>query len=72
MLRFALLSVLLAVVCTLPIDDDSAPSDVDSIGGGSIEEYLAQIPKADFSPTYKGVHFFQWGERIAGERSAEI
>lgn len=72
MLRFALLSVLLAVVCTLPIDDDSASSGVDLTTGDSIEEYLAQFPEADFSPAYKGVHFFQWGERIAGKHLADI
>lgn len=59
MLRFALLAVLLAVVCTLSIDDESGLSNA----GGSIEEYLAQHTG--------GKDNFWFGKRVAGKCSAE-
>lgn len=45
MLRFAVLTILLAVVCAVPINDEVKSADPDVIVVDSIEKYLAQNPE---------------------------
>lgn len=77
MWQIALFSVLLAIVCAVPINDGPESSDVELLVGDSIEKYLAQHPEIESLEEFEEIDaqdegrnvttVFRWGNRVAGE-----